>query len=229
MEEKIVLRFLKWLMLLMIILLLILLCLFFQVADAQALVEKPSENFTEIFKQIEDSTLQNQKYAKGVVDRINTTKALVKPESSKIFSKESDVIEDILNGYGKFKQHSCDSDKKDGLRIYVSLSMPKNLLEQYDSIAKKIGAKLVMRGFKNNSFKETINYTQKIAIEVDPVAFKKFGIASVPSFVLSSGDKFDKLSGNVSINYALTKFKDKGDLIKKAQEYLVRFKSNENK
>ncbi len=96
---------------------------------------------------------------------------------------EVDVMEQILSGYDQIKEHSCPDNKKDGLRIFVSLSMPKNLLTQYDAIAKKIGAKLVMRGFKNNSFKETIKYTQKIAIEVDPVAFKKFGVTSVPSFI----------------------------------------------
>lgn len=142
---------------------------------------------------------------------------------------EVDIMEQILSGYDQIKEHSCPDNKKDGLRIFVSLSMPKNLLEQYDAIAKKIGAKLVMRGFKNNSFKETIHYTQKIVVQVDPVAFKKFGVTSVPSFILSSSDKFDKLVGNVSINYALTKFKDEGDLKEKAQEYLARFKSHESK
>ena len=136
---------------------------------------------------------------------------------------EVDVMEQILSGYDQIKDHACPNNKKDGLSIFVSLSMPKNLLEQYDAIAKKIGAKLVMRGFKNNSFKETIQYTQKIVVQVDPVAFKKFGVTSVPSFVLSSGDKFDKLVGNISINYALTRFKDEGDLKEKAQEYLARF------
>lgn len=140
-----------------------------------------------------------------------------------------DVMEQILSGYDQMKEHSCPDNKKDGLRIFVSLSMPKSLTEQYDLIAKKIGAKLVMKGFKNNSFKETIKHTQNIAVEVDPVAFKKFGITSVPSFVLSSNDKFDKLAGNVSINYALTRFKDEGDLELKAQEYLARFKSHESK
>ncbi len=137
---------------------------------------------------------------------------------------DANVIDQILTGYDQMKKNSCPNNTKDGLRIFVSLSMSKNLLEQYDSIAKKIGAKLVMRGFKHNSFKETIQYTQKIAIEVDPVAFKKFGITSVPSFVLSDGGSFDKLVGNVSINYALTKFKDEGDLSAKAAEYLAKLK-----
>ncbi len=143
--------------------------------------------------------------------------------------QDSDVIGKILSGYDQIKENSCPTRQKDGLRIFVSLSMPETILKQYDSIAKKIGAKLVMRGFKNNSFKETINYTQKIAIEVDPVAFKKFGITSVPSFVLNSGDKFDKLAGNVSINYVLTKFKDEGNLSSIAQEYLARLKAHESK
>jgi len=142
---------------------------------------------------------------------------------------QADVMEQILSGYNQIKDHACPNNKKDGLNIFVSLSMPKNLLEQYDAIAKKIGAKLVMRGFKNNSFKDTIQYTQKIVVQVDPVAFKKFGVTSVPSFVLSSGDKFDKLVGNISINYALTRFKDEGDLKEKAQEYLARFKLYANK
>ncbi len=140
-----------------------------------------------------------------------------------------DIMEQILSGYDQIKEHSCPDNKKDGLRIFVSLSMPKNLLEQYDAIAKKIGAKLVLKGFKNNSFKDTIQYTQKIVVQVDPVAFKKFGITSVPSFVLSDNDKFDKLVGNISINYALTRFKDEGDLRSKAQEYLARFKHYANK
>ncbi len=142
---------------------------------------------------------------------------------------QADVMEQILSGYGQIKDHACPNNKKDGLRIFVSLSMPESLLKQYDVIAKKIGAKLVLKGFKNNSFKETIKYTQKIAIEVDPVAFKKFGVTSVPSFVLSDNDKFDKLVGNVSINYALTRFKDEGNLSGIAQEYLERLKSHETK
>ncbi len=140
---------------------------------------------------------------------------------------DTNVVDQLLTSYDQIKDHSCSNNKKDGLRIFISLSMPKSLLEQYDIIAKQIGAKLVLRGFKDNSFKETIKYTQKIAIEVDPVAFKKFGITSVPSFILSDGNKFDKLIGNVSINYALTRFKDEGTLGNKAQEYLARLKHHE--
>lgn len=135
------------------------------------------------------------------------------------------AIDQIFSGYDKIKKQStCSENKKDGFYIFVSLNMSKTLLEQYDQIAKQIGAKLILRGFKNNSFKETIEVTKEIALQVDPVAFKKFNITSVPSFVLLDNSKFDKLVGNVSIKYALEQFETQGDLKAQATEYLKRLK-----
>jgi conjugal transfer pilus assembly protein TrbC len=139
-------------------------------------------------------------------------------------ASNANIIEQISSGYEQMKQNSCPENKKDGFYVFVSLSMPKSLLEQYDKLAKQIGAKLVMRGFKNNSFKETVAVTQRTLIQVDPVAFKKFNVTSVPSFVLSNNNQFDKLVGNVSIKYALEQFEQQGDLKQKAQEYLARLK-----
>lgn len=140
-------------------------------------------------------------------------------------ANEANVIEQIFSGYDQIKKQStCPEKRQEGFYIFVSLSMPKSLLEAYDKLAKQIGAKLVMRGFKNNSFKETVQFTKEMAIQVDPVSFKKFGITYVPSFVLSNNNQFDKLVGNVSIKYALEQFEAKGDLKNKAKEYLKRLK-----
>lgn len=140
-------------------------------------------------------------------------------------NEPTNAIDQVFSGYDQIKkQSSCLESKKDGLYIFVSLSMSKSLLGQYDQVAKQIEAKLVIRGFKNNSFKETIEVTQKLAMQVDPVAFRKFGITSVPSFVLADNSKFDKLVGNVSIKYALDQFEAQGDLKTQATEYLKRLK-----
>ncbi len=177
----------------------------------------------------------NLKITTNAITNIATTKIANVPEiTNENTANETDIINQMLSGFDKIKQNSCSSEKQDGLHIFISFSMPKTLLKQYDDVAKKIGAKLVLRGFKNNSFKETINYIQEIssqgiAIEVNPVLFQKFLINVVPSFVLSDGDKFDKLVGNVSINYALEKFSDSGDLAQNAKVYLERFKAHENK
>lgn len=142
-----------------------------------------------------------------------------------IANESINVIDQVFSGYEQIKKQStCSQNKKDGFYIFVSLSIPKNLLEQYDQIAKQIGAQLVIRGFKNNSFKDTIEVTQKLAMQVDPMAFKKFGVTSVPSFVLADDSTFDKLVGNVSIKYALEQFENQGDLKAQATEYLKRLK-----
>ncbi len=140
-------------------------------------------------------------------------------------NEPTNVIDQVFSGYEQIKKQStCSQNNKDGFYIFVSLNLPKNLLEQYNQIAKQTGAKLVLRGFKNNSFKDTIEVTQKLALQVDPITFKKFGITSVPSFVLVDDNKFDKLVGNVSIKYALEQFEAQGELKKQAQEYLKRLK-----
>jgi conjugal transfer pilus assembly protein TrbC len=106
--------------------------------------------------------------------------------------------------------------------------MPKTLLNQYDKIARHLGAKLVIRGLKNNSFKETIAYIKEInaqgtVIEINPQRFKEFEINLVPAFVITDGNKaspkFDKLIGNVSIVYAIEKFVSQGDLSILAKGY----------
>ena len=127
----------------------------------------------------------------------------------------------------------CGIPKKEGLRIFVSFSMPENLLISLDQQARKIGAKLAIRGLKNNSFKETFSYIKSMSakglvIDIDPKSFEEFEITQVPAFVINQGDKFDKLVGNVSITYVLKEFSEKGDLKDNALEYLGRLE-NENK
>jgi conjugal transfer pilus assembly protein TrbC len=126
---------------------------------------------------------------------------------------------------------SCGT--KEVLRIFVSFSMPESLLVNLDQQARKIGAKLVIRGLKNNSFKETFEFIksiddQAIRVDIDPKAFTEFGITQVPSFVLNSDTSYDKITGNVSLSYVLKEFADSGDLPVKAAEYLRRL-GNENK
>ena len=127
----------------------------------------------------------------------------------------------------------CGTSKKEGFRLFVSFSMPENLLINLDQQARKIGAKLVIRGLKNNSFKETFSYIKAmnengLVIDIDPKSFEDFEVTQVPSFVINQGTKYDKLVGNVSIHYVLKQFTEKGDLKDKASQYLRRLE-NESK
>lgn len=114
------------------------------------------------------------------------------------------------------------------LYVFITLGMKPKNIQLLIKEAKKYNAQVVIRGLKNNSFKETAEFLRKIAkdesegVIIDPTLFKKYKIQTVPTFVLaktcalfenSKCDlEHDLLEGNVSIQYALEKIKARGDL-----------------
>ena len=55
-------------------------------------------------------------------------------------------------------------------------------------------------------------------IIIDPEMFKTYQIQSVPSFVVVSGNKYDKLSGNVTLKYAMSEMQSKGEVFQTKNE-----------
>ena len=99
------------------------------------------------------------------------------------------------------------------LLICVSLSMPRETLIGYLKQAKIYGAKIVVQGLINNSFKETLKLTHalvkqyKVGILLDPPTFTKYGVTIAPTIILKKGNRFDKVSGVISLEAALRTFK----------------------
>lgn len=110
------------------------------------------------------------------------------------------------------------------LMVFVSLSMPQPTLRKLVDQAARAQATLFIRGFVDNSIRTTVTRVQDligqahVAIQIDPQAFDRFAIERVPSFVLvrdgtrpsscASGvcaptDTYVKITGDVSIDYAL--------------------------
>ncbi|MCZ4314783.1 type-F conjugative transfer system pilin assembly protein TrbC [Comamonadaceae bacterium G21597-S1] len=110
------------------------------------------------------------------------------------------------------------------LMVFVSLSMPQPTLRKLVDQAARAQATLILRGLVDNSIRTTITQVQAligqadVAMQIDPQAFDRFAIEQVPSFVLvrdgtrptscASGvcappDTFVKLTGDVSVDYAL--------------------------
>lgn len=111
-----------------------------------------------------------------------------------------------------------------GLFIFVSLTMPHATLQRLVDQAARAKAAIVIRGFANGSLRATVAQVQgligkqQVAIQIDPLAFDRFAITKVPSFVLvrdrarpvacASGscapaDSFLRSTGDVSLDYAL--------------------------
>lgn len=91
--------------------------------------------------------------------------------------------------------------------VFVSFSMPEASLIK---LAKDCGpnCRLIIRGLKNNSFKETATLLRKLEIQVDidPDAFKRFAVTTVPTFVHVRVDKeIARLKGDVTFSFAKEK------------------------
>ena len=103
--------------------------------------------------------------------------------------------------------------------------------------AKIYNGVIVLRGLKNNSFKQTAEHVQRLskegeeaAIIIDPTLFKQFEVERVPAYILAKQEKcpvglsckpsYDKITGNITPKYALEKFVEKGELFLEAKALL---------
>ncbi len=118
------------------------------------------------------------------------------------------------------------------LKVFVSSSMPKELLKTYLEQAKKYNATLVFRGLPEGSWRGLSELVYELtdgkdegaSIQLDDLAFSQYEVTSVPTFVLvnekdvfeASGmaddeAEFDKVSGNIGIRRALEMMGSQGD------------------
>ncbi len=107
---------------------------------------------------------------------------------------------------------AIQTDPETSLYVFVSFSMPEVALLSLAKEVEKVRGVMVLRGLPGNSFKQFTSQLYKLrkqglqaAIQVDPRLFSKYGITAVPAFVTKTGERFDKLMGNVSLSFALGK------------------------
>jgi len=112
------------------------------------------------------------------------------------------------------------------LMIFVSFSMPPEMLMSYVRQAKRFGGVLMMRGFVNDKMSATKAAIERLNQEgvewqISPEPFKKFKIDKVPSIVLASADDaesvtvegcatpdaFSMVSGDIQVFDALDKMR----------------------
>lgn len=83
------------------------------------------------------------------------------------------------------------AEPESGMRIFVTLDMPRPSLERLVDQAARSGAVLVLRGLRSQSMRQTLNVVQdligqrRLAWVIDPEAFDHFGVHSAPTFVLT--------------------------------------------
>jgi conjugal transfer pilus assembly protein TrbC len=95
--------------------------------------------------------------------------------------------------------------------VFVSLGMPAQSLKQWLYQANQAGASVVIRGLIDNSFKKTASKIASIVkqsgggIAIDPQAFERFQVNTVPAVVSvdDNTNAYDIVYGDISLNYAL--------------------------
>lgn len=113
------------------------------------------------------------------------------------------------------------------LLVFVSSSMPKETLKTLMQEAQKVGGVLVLRGLVLDSFKKTATFVQDIGkgLWIDPTLFEAYAITIVPTFVVTQIPfqkegyyaSYDKISGNITLSYALEQLALKGETQKAKQ------------
>lgn len=156
------------------------------------------------------------------------------------FQETIDVLKGKLPSMFTTKQ---EKETKSGeLYIFVSFSLGEKALENLAQEAKRYGATLVLRGFKDGSHLKTVKSLEKIIRKsgqgfiIDPELYTLFAIQAVPAYVLAKPFQLqseermqtpihDRLQGYVSLQYALESFAKKGDLKDEAKSLLRKEKS----
>lgn len=151
-------------------------------------------------------------------------------ELIKTYSKEVKGLD--IQGENKTTQETQAAgglvkDKNLKKYVFISLSIPEGGLKDLLLGAKKNGFVPVLRGFKNDSYKETVKALEVLIQEtgygviVEPELFKTFNIEVVPTYIVSEKQgicppnsscavpKYKKLSGNVTAEFAAKKLLEK--------------------
>ena len=124
----------------------------------------------------------------------------------------------------------ADTDRG-GVYVAVSLSMPPEALRELARDAHRAGARVVIRGLVDGSFKATMVRVRQVfddrsagGVAIDPQVFKAFEVTAVPTVIavrsrvepcgtlgcIPTAPAFDTISGNISLEAALKILAEEG-------------------
>ncbi|WP_425953197.1 type-F conjugative transfer system pilin assembly protein TrbC [Ralstonia pseudosolanacearum] len=130
-------------------------------------------------------------------------------------------LDEVMKQYADAKNGPQVKKGTSDLIIFVSFSMPKDILTELARQAKETGAVMVVRGFKDGSLRATKLAALEVnragaPWEIHPELFKAFKVKTVPTFVVASAEAesvlddgcspeatFSSVTGNISVELAL--------------------------
>lgn len=163
-----------------------------------------------------NSRLISDEWMESVQNRIDPSlKEWMKQEMSHIKPK-SDIELNKLYGKSKCIQRGEFVEEQEGVQIFMSFSLPNAVWISLSKELEKTGGCFVIRGIPNNSFSKLSQKTRELSdlgvlaqIKIDPKSFESYEVDKVPTFVIKRDIGFDKISGNISLTYALEKMESR--------------------
>lgn len=178
--------------------------------------EEQKSQYQALVKENERRVQKHEIQNKATVNKAETAfKEHAKALKRELKSEEGGLADQIIQNVNNLDKQKSEN-KTQGLIIFVSFSMPKELLWSYFEQAKLYGGRLVIRGLVDNSFKNTIaamdlGNDRRLIVDVNPKLFKEYKITRVPSIIISDAKNVDKFTGTVTVKYALEEVSTKGD------------------
>jgi type-F conjugative transfer system pilin assembly protein TrbC len=182
---------------------------------------------------IMEMTRQAETYAKTYQEEARSIVKRAIVHQNKQCKTAQDLAQQGKEIASKSLESKVDEARYPKLLVFVSFSMPLPTLKALGSQVYRVGGKLVLRGLVEGNFRETAKKLQELQEEIliDPTLFEDYGISTVPTFVLRSEStrkvkdgSYDRLSGNVSLEYALEQFSSKGEAHEEARLLLKKFR-----
>jgi type-F conjugative transfer system pilin assembly protein TrbC len=195
--------------------------------DINQSIDKASSNSTiyeqQVQEQVNISNIRAKLYEKQVQQQIkNSTgknqnddfKELDKVKILKAHGIKNQAIYQCGLEESKAKEDINEEESKKNtskIRIFMSLSVPRNIWQILSKELEQEGGEFVLRGVPKNDFKELAKILLKLRedrinanILIDPKSFKENNITQVPSFLIEDkkGD-LHKIIGNISVKEAL--------------------------
>lgn len=150
----------------------------------------------------------DQAWAKSLQDKSAQTIEAYLSQAKRIVGQNRRCLLQNSRLSSQTKSQENTSSKKKSLFIFVSFSMPLETLQALADEARSHGGHLVFRGLTDGSFQKTAQKFQLLKRQVllDPTLFRDHDVKTVPTFLQCQGKICHRLSGNVTLAYALKQF-----------------------
>lgn len=106
----------------------------------------------------------------------------------------------------------------ESVSVFVSFSMPENLLEETLKDSARLQVPAYLNGLYENSMQATAIKVMQLSqhvpglnLLIDPTRFERFGIKQVPALVVEGNSSFDVIYGNLPIKEGLLRMAERGD------------------